>query len=375
MKRRSVLFISSISAAFLLSGGIVGGGSSARAAETSASNRWIKLHEQQPTDVVRFRRQAHGGSCFDSKRGQLLLFGSDTHRQDWTNSPLLFDVSARQWHRTYASDEPATYAVNDNGIPVAGMEGQHPWAMHTFGAVLCDPSRDEMIVASAPKHNTDRFKELLPKISSFPTWTFQLGTGQWQPLPGKAVDFFPYCAAFDSDRNVVLGYREDGIYELSGEPRAWKRLTKKSYLRGYHHNCDYDAQQQALVVFGTSQQKNDVEVYFPAIGKHQIMPTPGIRPPSDQHTPMAYHAGIGKTVVIVDRQRDDGKTVAETWLYDLGQDAWTQLSTATLPFGCGMNYNLAYDSRHDQLLLVTGEGSQPTTVWALQIVLLTPHAL
>jgi hypothetical protein len=207
----------------------------------------------------------------------------------------------------------------------------------------------------------------LPKISSFPTWTFQLGTGHWRPLPGKAVDFFPYCAAFDSNRNVVLGYREDGIYELSGEPRSWKRLTKKSFLRGWSHSCAYDAQHQALVIFGTTQQKNDVEVYLPASGKHQLMPTKGIRPPNDQHLPMAFHPGIGRTVVIVDRQRDDGKTVAETWLYDLGKDAWTQMAAATLPFGCGMNYNLAYDSHRDQLLLVTGGDSGPTTVWALQI--------
>jgi len=365
---RPFFFIAALlSALFLLSGFGNASDASSQSAETSPNNRWVKLHEQQPTDAVRFQRQAHGGSCFDSKRGQLFLFGSDTHRQDWTNSPLLFDVSTRRWRRIYANDEPTTYAVNENGLPVAGVMGQRPWAMHTFGVVLYDPSRDEMIVASAPKHNTNRFKELLPEISSFPTWMFSPGTNQWQPLPGKAVDFFPYCAAFDSDRNVVLGYRADGIYELSGEPRSWKRLTKKVFLRGYHNNCAYDAKHRALVVFGTSNHKNDVEVYFPATGKHHLMPTPGSRPPKDQHTPMAFHAGIGKTVVVVDRQFDDGKTVAETWLYDLEQDVWTQVTTATLPFGCGMNYNLEYDSHSDQLLLVTGGDSGPTTVWALKI--------
>lgn len=341
-------------------------GSPAEAAETPVYDRWVKLHEQKPTDSVSFRRQAHGGSCFDTKRGQLILFGSDTHGQDWTNSPLVFDVNTRQWRRIHANDAPTTYAVNEDGIPVAG-KGQHPWAMHAFGAVLYDPARDEMIVASAPKHNTERFKDLMPQIRSFPTWTFNLSTNRWHPLASKAVDFFPYCAAIDSDRNVVLGYREDGIYELSGEPRSWKRLTKKVYLRGYHNNCAYDTKNKALVIFGTSNQKNDVEVYFPANGTHQLMPTPGTRPPKDQHTPMTFHPGIGKTIVIVDRQLDEGKIVGETWLYDLGQDFWTQMTTATLPFGCGMNYNLEYDAHYDQLLLVTGKNSEATTVWTLKI--------
>jgi hypothetical protein len=52
-------------------------------------NTWVKLHEQQPGDAVRFQRQEHGGSCFDTRRGQLVLFGSNTHGRDWTNSPLL----------------------------------------------------------------------------------------------------------------------------------------------------------------------------------------------------------------------------------------------------------------------------------------------
>ena len=135
----------------------------------------------------------------------------------------------------------------------------------------------------------------------------------------------------------------------------------------YHNNCKYDSQNKALIVFGTSNGSNDLEVYFPKTGKHQIMPTQGVRPPKDQHTPMAFHPGIGMTVVIVDHKLDNGKSLGETWLYDLADDAWTIIASATLPFGCGMNYNLEYDSHHDQLLLVTGRGSEATTVWALKI--------
>lgn len=344
-------------------------------ASEPAPVRWVKLHEQKPSDAVRFRRQGHGGACFDAARGRLILFGSDTHGRNWENSPLLFDVARRRWSRLYPADGPATYAVTPAGLPVAGPGKDHPWAMHTFGAVVLDPTRDEMIVASYPAHMVPgRFSSALrglwSKVKTFPTWTLDLKTGRWRALACKPVHFFPYCAAWDSDRNVVLGYRPDGIYELSGRPRRWKRLARKVHLGGWHNNCVYDAHNKALVVFGNNKLRNDVEVYSPADGRHRLMPTPGRRPPKDQHNPMAYEPRLRRTVVVVDRApggavgKEDNGT-AETWLYDLAADAWTPVPTATLPFACGMNYNMVYDAERGRLLLVTGGYGRATAVWAL----------
>jgi len=340
--------------------------------------RWVKVHEQKKGDAVQFRRQAHGGSCFDAKRGRLVLFGSDTHGRNWENGPLRFDVARERWTRAYPHDPRSTYAVSADGIGVAGKGGERPWAMHTFGAVLLDPARDEMLIASWPGHMvpgrfTNSMKDLWPKVTRFPTWALDLKTGRWRPLPCKPVHFFPYCAAVDSHRNVVLGYRPDGIYELSGRPREWKRLTKRVFLGGWHNNCVYDAGRRALVVFGNNKNRNDVEVFFPAAGSHRLMPTPGRRPPKDQHNPMAYEPRIARTVVLVDRPAAGASpkpnAVAETWLYDLATDSWTPVPTATLPFGLGMNYNMEYDPNHRCLLLVTGGRTEegPTSVWALRL--------
>lgn len=351
--------------------GFAGDGADVPLLAPSQSLHWFKLHEQTDDDDVVFRRQAHGGSCFDAKRGRLVLFGSDTHGRDWTNSPLFFDVLTRKWSRNYSNDDRATYAVTENGIPVAGADGNHPWAMHTFGTVVYDASRDEMIVVCAQKHMvpgrfTDSVKDLWPQIKTFPTWTYSLKSNAWRALPCKAIDFFPHSAAFDAARNVVLGYRPDGIYELSGEPRAWKRLTRTVFLGGWHSNCAFDSRHKALVVFGTNTNNNDVEVFYPATGRHVLQPTEGIRPAKDQHNPMAFHPEMGRTVVVVDRKLDDSRIVAETWLYDLGEDSWLELKGAVLPFGCGMNYNLEYDSHRKQMLLVSGTNGRSTTVWALR---------
>jgi hypothetical protein len=343
-------------------------------------NKWLKLHEQGKDDKVRFRRQGHGGSCFDTKRNRLILFGSDTHGRNWYNSPFIFDPVKAEWSQLYPHDARETYAVNEKGIPVAGPDGEHPWATHTFGAVEYDPSRDEMIVACPPHHMvpgrfTNSVKELWPKIKKHPTWTLDLKTNKWRALPCEPVSFFPHSTCFDTDRNVVIGYRPDGIYELGGKPRQWTRKVKQRvHLLGWHGNTVYDARHKASVTFGYNKNSNDIDAYFVESGKLKLMPAEGKRPPKDQHNPMAFEPRIGQTVIVIDRNTEPdkgrkGKRVAETWCYDLGADRWTQIETATLPFGCDMNYNMHYDPLHKCLLLVTGGYGNPTAVRALRIEL------
>ena len=339
--------------------------------------QWLKIHEQRPTDIVFFQRQKHGGSAFDTQRNQIVLFGSDTHGKDWSNSPLLFDTARLEWRRLYQDDEASSYQVNGDGLPVAGEEGQHPWAMHTFGAVEYDAARDELVVSSYPKHMTpgrfsDALAQVWPRVARHPTWVLSLATGQWRALDDKAVDFFPYATAFDSHRGVIVGYRNSGAYELAGEPRQWRRVLPKGLL-GYHNNAVYDNWYKKVIVLGSNKNSNDIVVYDPATQQQQKMPTPGVRPPKDQHIPMAFHPRRGKTVALIDQvppgvrwdQRD--KTITQTWLYDLFEDRWEQVVSATLPFGCGMNYNLEYDPSHDVLLLVTSEPGRQTSVWALRL--------
>jgi hypothetical protein len=87
---------------------------------------------------------------------------------------------------------------------------------------------------------------------------------------------------------------------------------------------------------------------------------------------MAFHRRLGKTIALVDQvpagvsERQRELLTTETWAYDSFEDRWERNVDATLPFGCGMNYNLEYDPNHDVLLLVTSEPGRPTSVWALR---------
>lgn len=338
--------------------------------------RWVKIHQQRPEDAVTFVRQRHGGSAFDTRRGRLVLFGSDTHGQDWTNSPLFFDLTQLSWQRLYPDDEPSTYSVTARGLPVAGPDGDHPWAMHTFGALTYDPAADALVVASYPRHMvpgrfTDALAHLWPRVERHPTWVLHLDTGRWEPLPGEAVHLFPYATAFDIHRGRVMGYRGSGVFELSLATGQWRKVANGGLI-GWGNNAAYDSVHRGLVVFGSHKRGNEIVIYEPATGAHRTMPTPGPRPPGGAYVPMAYHEEIGRTVALVDRPPKSGpadrrNSHAETWLYDLSRDAWTEVEQASLPFGVGMNYNLEYDPGHRLLLLVADPPGEQVAVWALRL--------
>jgi hypothetical protein len=337
--------------------------------------RWQRIHEQSAGDTVTFRRQLHGGATFDTRRRRIVLFGSDEHGEDWTNSPLFFDVAARRWSRLYPDDDPSTYRVDRFGLPVAGAQGDHPWAMHTFGTVTYHEAEDAVFVSIYPEHMqpgrfTNALAGLWPKVQRHPTWSLDLGNGTWKPLSVPPVHFFPYATAYDSDRRLIMGYRADGVYELRPRPIGWTRVAEPGWL-GYHNSAVYDRTQRALVVFGSHDNANDIVVYESASKRHRKMPTPGPRPPKAQFRPMAFHAGLGQTVLVFDSPASEpalpGPGWAETWLYDLGRDAWTRLGQARLPFRTGMNYNMVYDPAEALLLLILGDATMPTSVWALRL--------
>lgn len=343
---------------------------------TLEPNQWVKIHEQKKGDTVRFMRQAHGGSCFDTKRCRLVLFGSNTHSRDWKNNLFFFDPVKTEWTASYPEDPKGTYTVTEKGIPVAGKNNDHPWATHTFGTVVYDPKRDEMIVGCYPGHmRPDKWgkavRHLWPSIKKHPTWTYRFAEKKWHALACKAVHFFPCSAAWDTDRNVMVAHRPGRIYELSGDPRQWKQVASGKTLPGWgHDNCVYDSKNKNVIIFGSNKNTNTIAVYDPAKKKVSVMPTPGPRPPRDQHNPMAFEPEAGVTVIVVDRtkKKDNAeKDTAETWLYDAAKDSWMKIKTATLPFACGMNYAMEYDPFHKVLLLVTGTYGRPTRVWALKV--------
>src|SRR3546814_15916919 len=85
-----------------------------------------------PKDIE-WRRQGHGGIAYDSKRGTLLLFGSNTHGEDWDDSVHEFDPATKQWSTHSAPAPPGNYRADHAGNRTAGPPDRlPPWAMTTY---------------------------------------------------------------------------------------------------------------------------------------------------------------------------------------------------------------------------------------------------
>jgi hypothetical protein len=333
--------------------------------------RWLKIHQQRLDDVVSFDRQVHSGSAWDSKRHRMIIFGSDTHGQNWDNSLYFFDLYQLRWQRAYTPDPQESYRVDGLGLPMAGDETvTRPWAMHTFDAIGYLPVDDMLIVASFPKHLTPgRFgnwlKDIWGKVKTHPTWLYEFGHLRWRAIKGNAVHFFPYATAYDKDRNLFVGFRPNGIYEFQSDLQKWRKTGKKS-VNAYHTQAVYDNKNKAFIIFGSHNHYNIVHVYKAGEKQSREMATAGLRPPGTQHMPFAFNSKLGKAIAVIDTC-DQENELAQTWTYDLVSDKWEHVLTADFPFHLGMNYHMQYSDEDDLLVLCASAPSERPSVWVLRL--------
>jgi len=336
---------------------------------------WLKIHEQADDGPETFRRQEHGGAAFDPLRGRLMLFGSDTHRVDWDNTVRFFDMASLTWSSAYPPDSPDTYRVNTEGIPVAGVAGDRPWAMHAFDAVEFDPISDLLIVASHPAHlGPDKSwgldRKLWSQIKSHPTWAYSVARNQWQPLVREGVSFFPYGATFQPHHRRLIGVNPSGYWALDIDAAKWERLGKGT-PQVWHNTAAFDSGHDTVISFGSQTRSSDVWQYPVGETSGRRMPTPGLRPPPGDSAPLVYHPPTRKVIALVEQKSGDQEST-ETWAYSPAEDTWKHIGSATIPFAIGMNYDMVYDPNHQLLVLVANYPGEPVAVWVLRLQSVLP---
>jgi len=341
-------------------------------------NHWVEVHTPATRE---WSRQAHAGLVYDSRRGTLLVFGSNTHGLNWDNSVHEFDPVAERWVTHYPQATQESYRADGLGRAIAGNPPQ-PWATHTYAGLAFDPQRDGLIVAAQPDHNPIINK--VPEAKIHPTWFYSQARHQWQMLPDSAEPspkFFGAAAAYDERRGVAVAYRH-GIWELlpQGAGSAWVRVNTESHHQ-LHYSLVYDSRRGSFAVFGDYKNSKDVWIYTPGArpgeAGHWEQRSPGgdAAPPS-QAFPVAFDRDQGVFLLVpgntssetMDNGRErarPGKTNS-TFIYDPDANRYIHLPEADLP-ALGMNFMMAYDPRHKIFLLVTGKALEPPTVWALKL--------
>jgi hypothetical protein len=215
-----------------------------------APNRWFRYHEARPG----WTRQGHAGMAFDSKRGTLLVFGSDTHGQNWDNSVHEFDPRRKRWETHQPLAGAQTYRVDAGGVPVAGTQELMPWAMHTYDAIEYHPGLDALVVMSTTDHNPAAGKAGRPARE--PTWLYDLTRRQWRQLDNQgqpSPSFFGGSAAFDERRGILVAYRH-GVWEMDAAG-VWRRASPQA-RHSMHHTMVYDRRRGELLVFGDYRATN-----------------------------------------------------------------------------------------------------------------------
>jgi hypothetical protein len=341
-------------------------------------NTWNLL--SQPGQVS-WTRQTHAGIAYDSKRGTLLVFGSNTHGLDWDNEVHEFDPATRRWETHYPRAPKASYRADAAGRAIAGTDRLLPWAMHTYDAIVYDPSLDALVVSALPEHNPIR--KSVPAATIHPTWIYDLKTRQWRIFGNKGKPypkFFAAASAYDSARDVIAAYKA-GMWEIGPARDQWQKATPEHHHK-MHFTMDYDARHRKFVVFGDYHDSNAVWTYTPGAGAgdkgswEKKMPQGDPFPPG-QHFPVAYDSVQGVFLLVADdtpfvedgkgrRKRTGRAKSSHTFVYDLGSNRCTRLPNADLP-PLGMNYMMAYDRYHQVFLLVTGGRGKPVSVWTLKL--------
>lgn len=333
-------------------------------------NRWVKYHEERPG----WTRQGHAGLAFDSKRGALLVFGSDTHGQNWDNAVHEFDPRRKRWETHQPASGPETYRVDATGAPIAGKDALQPWAMHTYDAIEYHPGLDALMVLSTTDHTPPPAG--LPEAKRQPTWIYDLSSRRWRMLDTAGTstpNFFAGSSAFDARRGLLVAYRS-GLWEWDASSGAWRRLPAPA-RHEMHHTMAYDSRRGALFVFGDYRATNVIWRYTPAASVGEAGQWTSHEPTGDpcpplSGAPVAFDAAEAVFIVVADSPRGDpastGKEgTASTCLYDPDANAYTRLPEADLP-AVGMNFMMAWDAHHQVAFLVTGDWAGPVTVWALK---------
>lgn len=329
-----------------------------------------------------WRRQTHAGIAYDSRRGTLLVFGSNTHGLDWDNAIHEFDPVTARWE-THAPPAPKeSYRADAAGRAVAGTDRLMPWAMHTYDNVVYDPALDAIVVSALPEHNPIR--KTVPEARVHPTWIYDLKTRRWRIFGNKGrpyPKFFAAASAYDPDRNVIAAYKW-GIWEIGPDRDEWRKASGEHHHE-IHYTMDYDLKRKQFVVFGDYYNTSAIWTYSPGAragdrGSWERKLARDDSCPAGQHFPVAYDAEHGVFLLVADNtgySGEDGKgrrrvvaraRSSSTFVYDPDRVRCTRLPGADLA-PLGMNYMMVYDRFHKVFLLVTGDHRRPAAVWALKL--------
>jgi hypothetical protein len=332
------------------------------------ANRWVKYHELKGAD---WWRRGHAGLAYDSARGSLLVFGSDTHGEDWDNVVHEFIPGRREWVHHGINAHPDTYKINSAGYPVAGNVDLAPWAMHTYDGVDYDPVLDALVIVASPDHNPVRKKR--PNPRSDPIWIFQLKTKKWSIFdnnhgPGR---YFGAATAYDDMYNNLV-ICKSGLWVLNLTKEKLEKIGNAP--KCLHRTMAFDSWRRKINIFGSYRgtsrvSRLNIDNFSEESENWEELTPEGDHCPPYSKVPIAFDEMAGVFLLVVDDAKGstgEKPDAATTFIYDPGKNTYKKLDDTKLP-AVGMNFMMAWDKIHEIFFLLTGNKKDGISVWALRL--------
>lgn len=346
-------------------------------------NQWVRIYPQSFNLFQGFSlrqlfnfgsswiRPAHAGLAFDSKRKSLLIFGSDSHGENWDNSVHEFNLHTLKWTEHYPPSPKESYRADDQGNAIAGENGLYPWAMHTYDSIAYVPEMDALIVTSKTDH-TPPPTEQAKQATINPTWIYHLDTREWSILAQRnSPSFFASGSTYDPITFNLWAYTHGSLWQFDVLLQQWKKIPgpHQANLTG-HFTMTTDTHRHQLVFFGDYKKTNRIWTYTPGQlpeenGKWEKKQPGGDSCPEDDHFPVAYDSHQDVFLLVPD---DAEKSV--TLVYSPATDTYFRVAGANAPAN-GMNYMMEYDPYHRLFWLITGDWHSPLRVWAFRLNMAT----
>jgi hypothetical protein len=346
-------------------------------------NQWVKISPQLPAFMqalpaaaqmfypapsLGWHRQGHAGLAFDSLRDSLLIFGSDSHGENWDNSVHEFSLLTLEWNTHYPASAKETYRANESGAAVAGDKGEYPWAMHSYDSIAYAPEIDALVLSASTDH-TPPPTESAKNARANPTWIYHLEARQWEILPQiDAPSFFAAGSAYDSGTHSIWAYKKGQLWRFDLLQKKWiKTAGRHSIDVEIHYTLATDAMRHQLLIFGNYNGSNAIWTYTPAMnpdqeGKWEKKQPSGDACPKDEHLPVAYDSHQGVFLLLPDESQEKSITL----IYSPKDNRYIRVYGAEMP-ATKMNYMMEYDPYHRLFLLVTGAWDTPVEVWAFRL--------
>lgn len=352
------------------------------------TNRWLQYSIHNP---VTFAGAQHAGMAIDTRRGKLLVFGSETHSTNFDNSVYDYDIATRTWTTHYPQAGLDTYQLNEHYQPFAGDPAKPlPWAMHTYDEIVFVPDRvadnDKLIVVAADGHNYPAYQKFATQINAnlvkFPTWIYDLKTQAWSTFlntgaadPYAVPVFFAAGSAYDPDRNVIWAAKDFQLSYINADRTAWTTVAGAGANLGIHFNLDYDTKRHKLFVFGGYNLTQTIWTYTlglnPAVKGTWTATKPSGNCPADDQQPVAFDQDQG--VFLLRLNQGSIYDNSQTYVYDPDTNRCLRIPNAGIVRAPGgkdndvLDYKLAYDPVRKVFFAVKALYSGQTVVWVFKL--------